>query len=33
MTEAAAPTPLLEIEDLHTHFDTRDGIVKAVNGV
>ena len=33
MTEAAAPTPLLEIEDLHTHFDTKDGIVKAVNGV
>ena len=31
MSDAAAP--LLEIEDLHTHFDTKDGIVKAVNGV
>jgi len=24
---------LLEINDLHTHFPTKDGIVKAVNGV
>jgi oligopeptide transport system ATP-binding protein len=25
--------PLLEIHDLHTHFHTRDGVVKSVNGV
>ena len=29
----AAPAPLLEIEDLKTHFFTRDGIVRAVDGV
>ena len=27
------PTPLIEVEDLHTYFYTRDGVVKAVNGV
>ena len=25
--------PLLSIRDLHTHFDTKAGVVKAVNGV
>jgi oligopeptide/dipeptide ABC transporter ATP-binding protein len=26
-------TPILEIEDLHTYFKTKEGVVKAVNGV
>ncbi|MCH8062645.1 MAG: ABC transporter ATP-binding protein [Chloroflexi bacterium] len=26
-------TPILEIQDLHTYFKTKDGVVKAVNGV
>ena len=25
--------PLLEVQDLHTHFRTRSGVVKAVDGV
>jgi peptide/nickel transport system ATP-binding protein len=29
----AAPSPLLEIEALQTHFFTRDGVVRAVDGV
>ncbi|MDF2780674.1 MAG: appD, partial [Geminicoccaceae bacterium] len=32
MTAEAGP-PILEIEDLRTHFLTRDGVVKAVDGV
>ena len=28
-----APTPLLEIRNLHTHFFTPRGVLKAVNGV
>ena len=27
------PAPILEIEDLHTYFFTKEGIIKAVNGV
>src|SRR6202041_2300495 len=33
MAPAAAPRPLLEIDDLRTWFFTRDGIVRAVDGV
>ena len=27
------PNTVLEVQDLHTHFNTREGVVKAVNGV
>ncbi|TDD95009.1 ABC transporter ATP-binding protein [Jiangella asiatica] len=30
---AAGSTPLLEVDDLHVEFRTRDGVAKAVNGV
>jgi peptide/nickel transport system ATP-binding protein len=33
MTDQHAPAPLLEIRDLHTHFFTPHGVMKAVNGV
>jgi oligopeptide transport system ATP-binding protein len=30
---AAGDGPLLEVDDLHVEFHTRDGIAKAINGV
>src|SRR5579859_1029619 len=30
---ATSPAPLLEVEDLKTHFFTRDGVVRAVDGL
>ncbi len=32
-TARAAAEPVLEIEDLKTYFFTRDGVVRAVDGV
>ena len=32
-TGGVAPGPILEIDDLRTHFHTRDGVVRAVDGV
>ena len=26
-------TPILEVDDLHTHFRTRDGVVRAIEGL
>ena len=31
--ESQAPGPMLQINDLHVHFETADGAVKAVSGV
>ena len=33
MSEAILATPLLEVRDLHTHFDTEGGVARAVDGV
>jgi oligopeptide/dipeptide ABC transporter ATP-binding protein len=31
--ESAAPVPLLDVDDLHVEFRTREGLAKAINGV